>query len=89
MFLFFNALEYKTFVCFSFQEDYLFLYSAVESYCNDQNEKDSAVLSNHLILRSVKRNGTVPRSPSIQNKVPRSPSLPNNHHMSNKAETNV
>lgn len=70
-------------------EDYLFLYSAVESYCNDQNEKDSAVLSNHLILRSVKRNGTVPRSPSIQNKVPRSPSLPNNHHMSNKAETNV
>ncbi|XP_063439230.1 tyrosine-protein phosphatase 99A-like isoform X4 [Mytilus trossulus] len=67
--------------------DYLFLYSAVESYCNDQNEKDSALASNHLILRSSKKNGTIPRSPSIQNKVPRSPSLPNNHH-SSKAETN-
>ncbi|CAG2233593.1 PTPRG [Mytilus edulis] len=67
--------------------DYLFLYSAVDSYCNDQNEKDSALMSNHLILRSSKKNGTIPRSPSVQNKVPRSPSLPNNHH-SSKAETN-
>lgn len=69
------------------QGDYLFLYSAVDSYCNDQNEKDSALMSNHLILRSSKKNGTIPRSPSVQNKVPRSPSLPNNHH-SSKAETN-
>lgn len=72
-------------------EDYLFLYSAVEAYCNEQSDKDSVIMSNHLILRSAKRNGTLPspRSPTVQNKVPRSPSLPNHNHNSNKVETNV
>ena len=70
------------------QEDYLFLYSAVEGYCNDQNEKDSAIMSNHLILRSSKRNGTLPRSPSVQNKIPRSPSLQNHHYNSIKGDHN-
>jgi len=53
-------------------------------------------MSNHLILRSSKRNGTLPRSPSVQNKIPRSPSLQNHHHNSikgdhnsSKVETNV
>ncbi|KAK3101774.1 hypothetical protein FSP39_006244 [Pinctada imbricata] len=47
-------------------EDYMFLYSALDSYEHEQNEKESASLSHHFHLRSsAKRNGTMPRSPTL------------------------
>ncbi|XP_048739553.2 tyrosine-protein phosphatase 99A-like isoform X3 [Ostrea edulis] len=53
------------------QEDYLFIFLAMNSYIQEQFDKETASLSHHLHLRSssAKKNGTLSRSPTLQAKV--------------------
>jgi hypothetical protein len=52
-------------------EDYLYIFLAMNSYIQEQYDKETASLSHHLHLRSssAKRNGTLSRSPTLQAKV--------------------
>ncbi|XP_062589187.1 tyrosine-protein phosphatase 99A-like isoform X2 [Saccostrea cucullata] len=52
-------------------EDYLYIFLAMNSYIQEQYDKEVASLSHHLHLRSssAKKNGTLPRSPTLQAKV--------------------
>lgn len=52
-------------------EDYLYIFLAMNSYIQEQFERETASLSHHLHLRSssAKKNGTLPRSPNLQARV--------------------
>ncbi|XP_061178739.1 tyrosine-protein phosphatase 99A-like isoform X2 [Saccostrea echinata] len=52
-------------------EDYLYIFLAMNSFIQEQYDKEAASLSHHLHLRSssAKKNGTLPRSPTLQAKV--------------------
>lgn len=48
----------------------MFLYEALESFYQDQTEKESNSFSHHLHLRgSSKKNGSLPKSPTLSAKI--------------------
>ncbi|KAJ8301223.1 hypothetical protein KUTeg_020210, partial [Tegillarca granosa] len=52
------------------KEDYMFLYEVLESFYQDQTEKESNSFSHHLHLRgSSKKNGSLPKSPTLSAKI--------------------